>query len=142
MTSAEGATDGSPTDGAESEPRGGATRRRWSTRVRIATVGVLLVLCFIVARTCQQAQIRVTEEQAVATAKREVDFTPKLTQVRLLRQGLDRRPFWIVSLSIPTGETPDTFSRLALVRIDANTGKVESIQEQEVVEDAKQGKEP
>jgi hypothetical protein len=142
MTSAEGATDGSPTDGADGEPREATTGRRLHpTPVRIAVVGLLLVLCFFVARTCQQAQIRVTQDQAIATAKKQIGFTPKRTQVRLLRQGLDRRPFWIVSLSIPTGQ-PDTFSRLALVRIDANTGKVESVQEQEVLDDARKKKEP
>ena len=49
------------------------------------------------------------------------------TQVRLLRQGLPSKPFWIVSLSGP-GSVEGTFSSLAVVRIDANTGKVETRQ--------------
>ena len=85
-------------------------------------VGVL-VLAFFVSRGCQQSQVRVTEEQAIATAKEQVEFTPTRTQIRLLRQGLNSRPNWIVSLSIPAGE-PDTFKRLAVVRVNANTGKI------------------
>ncbi len=85
-------------------------------------VGVL-VLAFFVSRGCQQSQVRVTEEQAITTAKEQVEFTPKRTQIRLLRQGLNSRPNWIVSLSIPAGE-PDTFTRLAIVRVNANTGEV------------------
>jgi hypothetical protein len=85
----------------------------------------VLVGAFVVAQTCQKDQVRVTKEQAIATAERQIDFEPKRTQVRLLRQGLNSRPNWIVSLSIPIGEiTSDRFSELAVVRIDANTGKV------------------
>jgi uncharacterized membrane protein YkoI len=85
-------------------------------------VVAVLLFAFFVARSCQEDQIRITEEQAIATAERQVDFTPENTQIRLLRQGIDTRPFWIVSLSI---------SRLALVHIDANTGKVTKVEEQE-----------
>ncbi len=89
-------------------------------------LAALIALAFVVARSCQQAQVRVTEEQAVATAEREVDFEPRRTQVRLLRQGIDSEPYWIVSLSVP-GRREGVFSRLAVVRVNANTGKVGSV---------------
>jgi len=95
-------------------------------------IAALLALSFVVARSCQQAQIRVTQDQAIAIAKQQVDFTPKQTQIRLLRQGLNRQPFWIVSLSVPNSKRPGTFRRLALVHIDANTGKVAEVQQNEV----------
>ena len=41
-------------------------------------------------------------------------------------QGVPSKPFWIVSLSRP-GKRPGTFSELAVVRIDANTGKVADV---------------
>ncbi len=44
----------------------------------------------------------------------------------MLRQGVPSKPFWIVSLS-RRGKAPGTFSALAVVRINANTGKVESV---------------
>ena len=91
----------------------------------LVVVGVL-VLAFVVSRGCQQAQVRITEEQAVATAERQVRFEPERTQIRLLRQGINSRPYWIVSLSIP-GERAGTFKRLATVRINANNGKVEQV---------------
>ena len=68
-----------------------------------------------------------SKDAAIATAKRQVEFTPTRTQVRLLRQGVNAKPNWIVSLSIPPkGASLNTqvFKQLALVRIDANTGKV------------------
>jgi hypothetical protein len=94
----------------------------------LVIVGVL-VLAFFVARGCQQSQVRITKEQAIGTAEREVDFEPRRTQVRLLRQGIDSTPYWIVSLSVPRSRE-GTFSRLAVVRVDANTGKVEEVDRQ------------
>lgn len=97
------------------------------TWVRVAVIVAVLVVAFVVAQTCQQSQIRLTKEQAIAKAERQVDFEPVNTQIRLLRQGLTSEPFWIVSLSRP-GEREGTFRRLAIVKIDANTGKVTSVQ--------------
>lgn len=84
------------------------------------------MLAFVAAQTCQKGQIRVDKDQAIATAKQEIEFTPQRTQVRLLRQGITSKPYWIVSLSIPTDQN-DVFRELALVKIDANNGKVHSV---------------
>jgi Peptidase propeptide and YPEB domain len=101
----------------------------------VAVVVAVLLFAFFVARSCQQDQIRITEQQAIATAEEQIDFKPENTQIRLLRQGLDTHPFWIVSLSIPKDDSDDRFSRLALVHIDANTGKVTEVTEQENVKE-------
>jgi phosphohistidine swiveling domain-containing protein len=96
----------------------------------VAFVGVVLVLALVVSQSCQKSQIRVTKEQAIARAERQIDFDPTRTQIRLLRQGLNSRPNWIVSLSIPkpgTGVDTQQFSELAIVTIDANTGKVAQV---------------
>jgi hypothetical protein len=89
-------------------------------------LAALFVAAFVVAQTCQQSQVRISKEEAIATARDEVNFTPRRTQIRLLRQGIQSKPFWIVSLSVP-GEREDTFTRLATVRVDANTGEVEGV---------------
>jgi hypothetical protein len=86
----------------------------------------VLVLAFVASQTCQKSSVRFDKNQAIAKAKAEVDFEPKRTQVRFLRQGLDSKPFWVVSLSIPLRDR-DGFRRLAVVRIDANTGKVAEV---------------
>ena len=102
---------------------------------RFAAVVVLFLFTFFVAKSCQDEQVRLSQDDAVALAEEQVDFEPQNSQVRLLRQGLDRRPVWIVSLSIPKGNDdnpdPDVFKRLALVRIDASDGSIESVEEQE-----------
>jgi hypothetical protein len=89
-------------------------------------LAAVLVAAFVFAQTCQQSQVRVSKEEAIATARDEVTFTPRRTQIRLLRQGIQSRPVWVVSLSVP-GEREDTFRRLATVRVDAHSGKVEEV---------------
>jgi hypothetical protein len=95
-------------------------------------VAAVLVIAFVISRTSSQ---EVTQEEAVAKATQQVDFVPEDTQVRFLRQGLDRHPFWIVSLSTP-GPTAQTFADLAVLRIDAESGEIVEFREQK---DAKRG---
>jgi hypothetical protein len=94
-------------------------------RPRVLAFVGLLVLAVLVANSCQQSQVRISQDQAVALARQQVDFEPTRTQVRLVRQGVQSRPIWAVSLSVPTG--PEKFERLAVVQIDANKGKVVSV---------------
>jgi hypothetical protein len=93
----------------------------------LVVLGLVLVGAFVFAQTCQKDQVRVSDEQAIQTARQQVSFEPTRTQVRLLRQGINARPFWMVSLSIP-GEVEGTFRRLAVVKVDANTGQVEDVE--------------
>jgi hypothetical protein len=102
---------------------------RW---VRIGVVVVLLGAAFAVSQTCQKDQARLTKDQAIAKAERQIDFQATRKQVRLLRRGIGSRPYWIVSLSIPQGDDLNTqeFKELAIVEIDANTGKVTDVRVQ------------
>jgi peptidase YpeB-like protein len=93
----------------------------------VLVIALVLVAAFVFAQTCQKDQVRVSEEQAIQIARDQVSFEPERTQIRMLRQGLNSKPFWIVSLSIP-GETEGTFRRIAVVRVDANNGKVEDVE--------------
>jgi hypothetical protein len=102
---------------------------RGPTWVRVAVIVAVLVLAFVSAQTCQKSSIRLDKSQAIAKATEQVDFSPTHTQIRLLRQGINSKPFWIVSLSRP-GKREGTFSALAVVRINANTGKVETVMQQ------------
>jgi hypothetical protein len=83
----------------------------------------LFAICLVVAASCQRHQIRITKETAIATATRQADFRPQRTQVRLVRQGLNGRPFWAISLSIPA-KSGKGYERVSVARVDANTGKL------------------
>ena len=95
----------------------------------MTVIVAVLVLAFVVAQTCQQSQVRYTKEQAIQKAQAQIDFEPDRTQIRLLRQGITSEPFWIVSLSV-AGEREDSFRQLAIVKIDANNGKIHSVKQQ------------
>ena len=43
-----------------------------------------------------------------------------------MRQGINSKPFWAVSLSIPIRDG-EGFRKLTVVKVDANTGKVASV---------------
>ena len=89
----------------------------------------VLVLAFVVARGCQDSQVRLTKEQAIATAEREVRFEPNIANVKLLRQGLNAKPYWFVNLSTARGED-ELPRRLVVVKIDAKTGSVVEVDRQ------------
>jgi hypothetical protein len=106
-----------------------ARRRRppQSVWLRVGLVVVLFAVTLFAAKSCQQSQIRITKDQAIAAAEKRVPFKPTRVQVRMLRQGLNSRPLWIVSLSVPRAGARDVFDELAVVRVSANTGKVEDV---------------
>ena len=102
---------------------------RGPTWVRVGVIVAVLVLAFVAAQTCQKSSIRLDKDEAIAKATERVDFKPTRTQIRMLRQGITSQPYWVVSLS-RRGKQPGTFSELAVIRINANTGKVETVRQQ------------
>lgn len=106
--------------------------RRAPTWPRVVVVVAVLALAFVISRSSSE---EVTQEEAVAKATQQVDFVPEDTQIRFLRQGIDRHPFWVVSLSTP-GPTAQTYADLAVLRIDAESGDIVEFREQK---DAKRG---
>jgi hypothetical protein len=86
----------------------------------------LLAVTFVAAQSCQESQVRLSKEQAIATARPQAGFTPERTQVRLVRQGITGHPYWAVSFSVPAA-SGDGYARLTTVRVDANSGKVTAV---------------
>ena len=96
------------------------------TRRGVIAFVALLAVTIVAAQSCQQSQVRISKERAIATARPEAGFSPERTQVRLVRQGINARPFWAVSFSIPAADG-DGYARVTTVRVDANTGTVEAV---------------
>ena len=96
------------------------------TKRGLLAFAALLGLTFVAAQSCQQAQIRVSKERAIATARPQAGFVPERTQVRLVRQGLNGHPFWAVSFSVPA-PSGDGYARVTTVRVDANKGTVAAV---------------
>jgi hypothetical protein len=103
-------------------------RRGRLDRRAVVLLVVLFAVTLLFAQSCQQAQVRIPQERAVATARAQVDFRPARTQIRLVRQGLNAKPYWAVSLSVPARDgVPE---RVATVRVDANNGKVAAVNDE------------
>ena len=92
------------------------------TKLLLAT-GAVLAVSFLFFQSCSGVEI--TEEEAVATARAEIDFEPERTEARVLRQGIPTRPVWVVVFTVPDPEGgSDDFLRHAAVWVDAGTGEV------------------
>ena len=89
------------------------------SRGALLGIVVLFALTFVVARSCQQDQVRIEQEQAVELALPRAGFEPERTQIRLVRQGLNGRPYWAISFS--------DADRITTVRVDANTGAIAAV---------------
>jgi hypothetical protein len=76
----------------------------------------------VAATSCQRHQIRISQQTAITTASKQLDFHPDRTQVRLVRQGLNGRPFWAISFSL--SRNGGGYERISVARVDANTGKL------------------
>jgi hypothetical protein len=85
----------------------------------------VLVAALLVARSCGSTETEVSQDEAIVIAKNAVAFEPNNVIIRFLKQGLQSKPFWAVSLSI---EQPDgTLDRVTVVVVDATTGEVTEI---------------
>ena len=89
----------------------------------LVAVGVVLALSLIFFRGCSGVEI--SEEDAVATARAQIDFEPERTEARVLRQGISTRPVWVVVFTVPDPEGGrNDFLRHAAVRVDASSGEL------------------
>jgi hypothetical protein len=82
----------------------------------------LLALGLVLTRVLGRTDTKVSKGDAIAVARPKVDFKPQGYNIRLLRQGIPPRPVWAVSFWIR--KTGGGFSRITLVLVDANSGRI------------------
>ena len=51
-------------------------RRRRTVWLRVGLIVALFAVTVVVARSCQQSQVRISKERAIATAEQRVPFKP------------------------------------------------------------------
>jgi hypothetical protein len=91
----------------------------WS---RVAFMVGLIALGLVLTRVLGRTDTKVSKDDAIAVARPKVDFKPQGHNIRLLRQGIPPRPVWAVSFWIR--KTGGGFSRITVVLVDANSGRV------------------
>jgi hypothetical protein len=86
------------------------------------------LLALAVSRGCASSAGQISQERAVEIAKREIDYEPDRTQVRLIRRGVpNSRAFWAVSLARTDGA--GRIERVTVVVVDARTETVAEVRE-------------
>lgn len=93
---------------------------RRATRT-VVVLGLLVLLAALTGVLSADRGISIDEQDAVRIAQRHIDFAPTSTVVRLVRRGIESRPFWAVSFSVPSEEG---YAHLAVVLVDASDGEV------------------
>jgi hypothetical protein len=102
----------------------GARPFRETAWAKAAIFVAVLVVAFGVARSCGSSAPEVSRDEAVAIAKRQIDYEPDGIQVRNVPRGIDQRRVWAVSLYTGTARVP---RRVTVVEIDAETGDVRAV---------------
>jgi hypothetical protein len=99
------------------------TRRalRDSLAGKLVLLVAVLLLAYVVARTCGSSAPEVSQEEAIEIAKDEIDFEPNQVQIRNVPRGIEGQRSWMVSLY--TG-TPTKPQECRLVEIGAASGEV------------------
>jgi hypothetical protein len=106
------------------DPAPGLLRRLTPPRA-LVVMAVLLVVIFVASRTCANSG-DVTQQQAVETARGQVDFRPDGVNVRFLRRGVGQQPYWAVSLWQRAADG-SRFRRVTVVVVSADTGEVTEV---------------
>jgi Peptidase propeptide and YPEB domain len=87
---------------------------------RIAALAVVLLAAFLATKSCAR-QDNVSQSEAIAIAKEQVDFTPDKVQIRYVPQGVPPVYYWAVSLYTLQNGQPN---RVQVVLVNATTGAV------------------
>jgi hypothetical protein len=114
-------TDGTSSNGHKAAPRS-ARDIRDRPLFRIAAVLVVLLVAFLATKSCARQQHKISQDEAVAIARKEIDFEPSRYQIKYLPQGLPPVYYWAVNFlkESATGRVLET----EVVLVNANTGEV------------------
>jgi hypothetical protein len=94
---------------------------------RLFALAVVLGVAFLATKGCASSGTKYSAKDAIAIARKQLDFTPKCVQIRYLRSGFKSEPVWAVALwTLKNGR----FDRLTNVIVAARTGKVVSVRKQ------------
>jgi len=82
-------------------------------------------VALLVARSCGSSETEISQDQAVAIARQQIDFEPNDVRVRFQKRGFNSQPFWLVGLGIKRAD--GTYERAVNVLINAQTGEVAAV---------------
>ena len=87
---------------------------------RIAALVVVLVVAFVATKSCARHENKISQDEAIAIARKQIDFTPDKVQIRYVPQGIRPVYYWAVSLYTVRNGAP---ARVNVVLVNATTGE-------------------
>lgn len=114
-------TDGTSSNGHKS-PAQQARDIRDRPLFRIAVLVAVLLVAFLATKSCARQGHKISQDQAVAIARKEIDFEPSRYQVRYLPQGVPPVYYWAVNFAKENENGQVVHTEVVLV--NANTGAV------------------
>jgi hypothetical protein len=114
-------TDGTSSNGHESAARPARDLRdRWAFRV--AVLIAVLFVAFVSTKSCARQQNRISQDEAVAIAQKQIDFEFTRYQVKYLPQGVPPVYYWAVNFAKEDANGQVVHTEVVLV--NASTGVV------------------
>ena len=114
-------TDGTSSNGHKSATKPARDLRdRWAFRV--AALLAVLFVAFVSTKSCARQQNRISQDEAVAIAQKEIDFEYTRYQVKYLPQGVPPVYYWAVNFAKEDASGQVVHTEVVLV--NASTGVV------------------
>jgi hypothetical protein len=88
----------------------------------VLILAAVLLLAFVVTKSCTRQQNEIGQDEAVAIAREHVDFEPDDYQIRYVPQGIPPVYYWAVSLYTLRNGRP---AHVQVVLVNATTGDVQ-----------------
>ena len=85
----------------------------------------LLALGLALVHFAGRNEKKVSQEEALAIARPQIDFKPNGHQIRYIRRGIPSHGFWVVSYYIRNAL--GSYKRVTVVLVDASTGEVAEV---------------
>jgi hypothetical protein len=82
-------------------------------------VVVVLLAAFLATKSCARQENKISQDEAIAIAKEQIDFVPDKVQIRYVPQGIPPVYYWAVSLYTLKDGQP---ARVQVVLVNATTG--------------------
>jgi Peptidase propeptide and YPEB domain len=85
-------------------------------------LAAVLLAALLVARTCGERNTEISQEEAIAIAKQQVEFEPNDVRIRFQTRGVQSRPYWLVGLGLKRADA--SYEQAVNIVINADTGAV------------------
>ena len=88
-------------------------------------MAALLVVGLLLVHLAGRGGQKVSQDEALAIARRQIDFRPTGHQIRFIRRGIPSHGYWVVSYYIR--KPLRGFQRVTVVLVDATSGRVTEV---------------